>query len=923
VEAAFANWGGLPTESAHAALSWPQGVTLQIRQTPNLPVARKTSANGINHLELAGQDVQPLIPPKGAPERFQIGRLAEATDYSSWADIANLFVPLYRNASAIPASGPLHEEVEKIRAASANPKIRAEQALALVQDRVRYVALEMGQGGLVPAPAETTWSRRFGDCKGKTALLLGILHSLGIEAEPVLVQARAGDVIADRLPMIALFNHVLVRAHIGGKDYWLDGTRTGDTDLDSIQIPDFGWGLPLVAGAKLVHMVPAPLSVPSLERHVTMDASSGVYAPAAITIDEIYRGDSAIDLNSQYSAATAQQRDQAMSDEAKSFFDGFSVASSSIQFDKTKRELRLSMKGTAKLNWKDGWFYVPTSSVGFNADFDRTAGPLHDVPLAVTHPRYMKDEATIRLPAGFAAGQKLTAPVRETLAGVEYARTETVNGDLITVDSSERSIATEVPYKDAVAAAPRLKALNKNDVYLRVLEQYRTTDADLAALQQGTPDSAFEYYTRAVAFMDRGKTDEALRDFNDGLALDPKNGWALLKRASVYLMKNDYASAEKDVEAVQAIDPANRGLDQVRAMIAEQKDDFPACIAGFTKSLQQQPNNDFALGHRATCESTSGKYDAALADAAAALKINPSWTGMRVLRANIYMRQGKHDLVAGEAEAMTKENAKSDYAWVGAARTYAALGQRDRAMKAFDRALAIKPAAYIYINRAQIRPRSDIRGRTADLDAALKLNPNDPDALQEKAKLLSEGGDYKGALALLAQIKPDSDDPYPLYSKLQGGILLYKAGRTAEAEKLLTALRSSAKGAMDFNNLCYSQATAGIRLEAALEDCRAALKISPENGAFIDSLGMVLLKLGKLDEALAAYNQAIAKGEGAASLMGRAFVYLKKGDEAHADADADAARKLSPDIDATFAGYGLKFDQAGTVSSPQPAAAKR
>src|SRR6185437_11291383 len=201
VEAMFGTWGGLPIESAHAALGWPASMHLQIHETPNLPAARKTSADGINHLELAAQDVQPLIAPKGAPERFTIGRLAEATDYSSWSDLATLFVPLFRDASVIPASGPLHDEVEKIRAASTNPKTRAEQALALVQDRVRYVALLMGQGGYVPAAAETTWSRRFGDCKAKTALLLGILHSLGIEADPVLVQASAGDMIADRLPM--------------------------------------------------------------------------------------------------------------------------------------------------------------------------------------------------------------------------------------------------------------------------------------------------------------------------------------------------------------------------------------------------------------------------------------------------------------------------------------------------------------------------------------------------------------------------------------------------------------------------------------------------------------------------------------------------------------------------------------------------
>ena len=56
---------------------------------------------------------------------------------------------------------------------------------------------------------------------------------------------------------------------------------------------------------------------------------------------------------------------------------------------------------------------------------------------------------------------------------------------------------------------------------------------------------------------------------------------------------------------------------------------------------------------------------------------------------------------------------------------------------------------------------------------------------------------------------------------------------------------------------------------------------------------MALLKLGKLDEALDAYKAALRGKTGAASLMGRAFVYLRKGDRAQAEADAAAARKMS------------------------------
>jgi len=75
---------------------------------------------------------------------------------------------------------------------------------------VRYVLLAIDDGGYVPAPADTTWSRRFGDCKGKTVLLLALLRELGIDARPALVSVQGGDGLNERLPMVGAFDHVFV-----------------------------------------------------------------------------------------------------------------------------------------------------------------------------------------------------------------------------------------------------------------------------------------------------------------------------------------------------------------------------------------------------------------------------------------------------------------------------------------------------------------------------------------------------------------------------------------------------------------------------------------------------------------------------------------------------------------------------------------
>ena len=70
----------------------------------------------------------------------------------------------------------------------------------------------------------------------------------------------------------------------------------------------------------------------------------------------------------------------------------------------------------------------------------------------------------------------------------------------------------------------------------------------------------------------------------------------------------------------------------------------------------------------------------------------------------------------------------------------------------------------------------------------------------------------------------------------------------------------------------------------------------------------MLVKLGKLDNALNAYDQAIANGTESSSLMDRAIVYARKGDRVRAKADAAAARKQWPQAEAIFArDYGLKL----------------
>lgn len=96
--------------------------------------------------------------------------------------------------------------------------------LRFVQDEIRYLGIELGRHSHLPNPPARVLERRFGDCKDKSLLLCTALNALGIEAYPALVNTEAGRTLAERQPSPFAFDHVIVRARLDGKVYWLDAT---------------------------------------------------------------------------------------------------------------------------------------------------------------------------------------------------------------------------------------------------------------------------------------------------------------------------------------------------------------------------------------------------------------------------------------------------------------------------------------------------------------------------------------------------------------------------------------------------------------------------------------------------------------------------------------------------------------------------
>jgi transglutaminase-like putative cysteine protease len=327
-----------PIDRLYLRYSWPQERPVRWRVGPRLPAPRRDDKDGVTAILVSADNLKaPAVPP-GAPTRFLDDTAVQLTEFASWREVADTVAPLFSKASQITPASPLNAEIGRIAAASADPKVRAAMALQLVQSQVRYFARLDGMGGLAPETADAVWRARSGDCKGKSVLLLALLRGLGVEAEPALVSSVRGDGLDRALPFATRFDHVLVRATIGGTVYCLDGARTGDRSLDQVATPPFKWALPLGSGGRaLVALSSGEPKQATSEWRLDLDARAGVQAPAKVRGEAIFRGDTAIAFRVAASLITQDVLDAQLRKLWRDRYDWLTVEKVSYQDDAPPR----------------------------------------------------------------------------------------------------------------------------------------------------------------------------------------------------------------------------------------------------------------------------------------------------------------------------------------------------------------------------------------------------------------------------------------------------------------------------------------------------------------------------------------------------------------------------------------------------------
>jgi tetratricopeptide (TPR) repeat protein len=201
--------------------------------------------------------------------------------------------------------------------------------------------------------------------------------------------------------------------------------------------------------------------------------------------------------------------------------------------------------------------------------------------------------------------------------------------------------------------------------------------------------------------------------------------------------------------------------------------------------------------------------------------------------------------------------------------------------------------------------KGDYAHAIADFDQALQLNSEYVDAYVGRGNTYYFENDYFHAIAdfdRALRLKPDSAEIY-----VDRGLVYQDKDDFDDAvADFSEAIRLDPTAFSAYNDRCLARVNHGRDLDAALNDCDAAIKLHPDIYV-LRIRAFVYYRLGRYDEAIADATAALAGDpKFAYALYVRGMAWIAKGDRARGSADMAAAKAISPRVADEYAGFGVR-----------------
>ena len=179
----------------------------------------ESTKDGVNHYRFRYRGPAAKAPESGS---VWVGDYAPILYVSTYPDMIAVG-KAYQDAAA-----PMAQITDRIQSRANEvtkgltddaPKVKALDHW--VAKNIRYVAVTLGHGGLIPHPADQVLANRYGDCKDHAILMEALLAAVGIQSSTALVNSGSAYTLAT-VGSIAPPNHAI--NYVPSLDMYVDST---------------------------------------------------------------------------------------------------------------------------------------------------------------------------------------------------------------------------------------------------------------------------------------------------------------------------------------------------------------------------------------------------------------------------------------------------------------------------------------------------------------------------------------------------------------------------------------------------------------------------------------------------------------------------------------------------------------------------
>ncbi len=442
-----------------------------------------------------------------------------------------------------------------------------------------------------------------------------------------------------------------------------------------------------------------------------------------------------------------------------------------------------------------------------------------------------------------------------------------------------RGEAAETELNAAVRINPELldTRLLLASYYIKRSEYDKAMQVLAKGIKNQKSDSVL-YTMIADVLLRRKQVNEAVDSLHKAKAADPAYDESYFKLATIHYYRNEPDKSIQELNSLLAIAPGNVKALLMTASIHEAKGRDEEAAKYFRRA-GETGKTEGSLG-LATYYLRKKEQDKALSALDAAIKKNPNEGSLFEMKGKTLVAQKKYTDAIKTFEDLEKISSKAGFSYLVS--TYILMDKPEKALekikterkKSPDRIDLATEMSGIYVrmgkqqdaieNANQIirsKPESPVGYMTLamvykegkELDKGIEVLKN-ASRIKDADLQIMLGNFYslkkEHALALERYRQAEAIKPGHVPALFQMGSLLHAMGKKNEAiAEYQKVLRLSQNNVPTLNNIAYLYAEDGRDLPMALQFASRAYMLAPNDGSVQDTLGYVLLKNKKFDEA--------------------------------------------------------------------------